>query len=207
VATSSHVRATFSGPGAAALRTARSCDVAVRRLHESGRHVSLTSPHRKPDFGWRTRERPNKPPGAKRTAVIDDALQNAAIPAQRRICRSGAAPNATGQKVGGAAHHLSGHPGDVPTLPDRLPQNPTPIQIVPDKRDTVVFDASVVCLRAGLPDTCRGRSTPATSAEPTAARSGARSRWIGSSAVTSSPTSGLHTRRKARERQLARSGG
>ncbi|MEA2656057.1 MAG: hypothetical protein QOI23_1422 [Chloroflexota bacterium] len=169
--------------------------------------MSLTSRHRRPDFSWRTREQPTNPPGAKRAAVIDDALKNAVIPEQRRICRSGAAPNATGQKVVGAAHHLSGHPSHVPTLPYRLPHNPTPIQIVPDKRDRVVFDTSVVCVHAGLPDTCRGRSTPATSAEPTAARNGARSRWVGSSAVTSSPTSGLRTHRDARERRLARSGG
>ena len=206
MAASSHVRARVSGPGAAALRTARSCDVAVRRLHEPGRHVSLTSPHRRPDFGWRAREQRTNPPGAKRAALIDDALQNAVIPEPRRSTDRERA-TAKGQKVVGAAHHLSGHPSDAATLPDRLLQNPTPSHIVPDKRDTVVFDAGVVCLHARLPGTCRGRSTAATSAEPAAARNGARPRWVGSSAVTSSRTSGLRTRRDARERQIARSGG
>lgn len=175
------------------------------------------------------RDRPTNPASANRTAhqpgqaerrapraEADSPIGSTAHPKSQKVvenvqrpddaARAARMPVVHVDRVVEAARHVRSYPSDLATVRDPLPQIQTPIQIAAGQRKRLLPDASADYLQARLPDTRWRCSTLATSAEPTAARNGARSRWVGSSAVTSSPTGGLHTPGDAHESQLTGSG-
>jgi hypothetical protein len=177
------------------------------------------------------RERPTNPAGADRTPLTTQDMQNAVIRERRQIRRSGASSRAKSRRVVGhvkrrddaarAAHipvahvdsvleaalYLRGQASSLADRRDLFTQIRSPLLIIARARESVVATANAEDSQPRLPNTRWRLSTPATWPEPTAPRSGVRSRSVRSTAVANWTTEALHTSEDAHERQLARSGG